>query len=150
MILRAMPVKAEKQRNENIELSLERAEEAVQIGDLGYDFVYFCKRNNIALLTEESRKKSMETLEFWLFYSDSKDGLSWLVLGNAFLTLFISPIETKKDCLNLAFEAYLKAESLGQKSNPDLHYNRAQLQLFSESWTEAYDSLKLSSTLGFE
>ena len=32
MILRAMPAKAEKQRNENIELSLERAEEAVQIG----------------------------------------------------------------------------------------------------------------------
>ena len=27
-----MPAKAEKQRNENIELSLERAEEAVQIG----------------------------------------------------------------------------------------------------------------------
>ena len=27
-----MPAKAEKRRNENIELSLERAEEAVQIG----------------------------------------------------------------------------------------------------------------------
>ena len=48
----------------------------------------------------------------------------------------------------MAFEAYVKAESLGQKFNPDLHYNRAQLQLFSENWTAAYESLQLSSTLG--
>ena len=122
-----MPAKAEKQRNENIELSLERAEEAVQLGKK------FFVLSRVALLK---------------LFSDSKDGLSWLVLGNAFLTLFISPIETKKDCINLAFEAYLKAESLGQKFNPDLHYNRAQLQLFSENWTAAYESLQLSSTLG--
>jgi hypothetical protein len=83
-----------------------------------------------------------------LQFSDSNDGVSWYVLGNAYLTLFISPVELKNNYLELSFEAYQKAEENGEKFNPDLHYNRAQLQLYNEEWNKAYESLKLASKLG--
>ena len=90
---------------------------------------------------------------YWLFidYLDEKDGLSWYVLGNAHLTLFIAPVDGESSSpthLSSSFSAYEKAASLGQMHNPDLHYNRAQLELFSEHWDKAYNSLKLSSQLG--
>lgn len=78
---------------------------------------------------------------------DVKDGHSWFVLGNAYLSSFFfagqSPV-TLKQCM----VAYTKAEQdKNETTNPDLHYNRAVAFKYQEHFTEALDGFQKAHQL---
>ncbi|XP_067833119.1 tetratricopeptide repeat protein 5 isoform X3 [Heptranchias perlo] len=57
---------------------------------------------------------------------DVKDGTSWYILGNAYLSLFFVTGQSPRICQQ-ALSAYAQAEKvdLAARSNPDLHLNRS-------------------------
>lgn len=57
-----------------------------------------------------------------------KDGESWYVLGNAYMFNFFVNMTLITELQN-ALKAYNQAEINLKKKNPDLHYNRANVQL---------------------
>jgi len=57
---------------------------------------------------------------------DLKDGESWYVLGNAYMFNFFVNMTLITELHN-ALKAYNQAEANLMKSNPDLHYNRANV-----------------------
>ncbi len=44
--------------------------------------------------------------------------------------------------------SYEKALKYGETYNPDVYFNKAQLQIFAEMWSEAFNSLLLSAKFG--
>jgi len=69
---------------------------------------------------------------------DMDDGVSWYVLGNAYLSLFFCTQQNSK-VLTLALNSYTKAETVkaNSKHNPDLHFNRAQAYRYKEEYHSA-------------
>ena len=94
----------------------------------------FCYINyNFVLKDEEARKKNVvKSIELakTALNLDFKDGESWYVLGNAYMFNFFVNMTLITE-LNNALKAYNQAESNLSKSNPDLHYNRANVRYFS-------------------
>eukprot|EP00300_Choanocystis_sp_HF-7_P028758 c34689_g1_i1.p1 GENE.c34689_g1_i1~~c34689_g1_i1.p1 ORF type:complete len:428 (+),score=42.87 c34689_g1_i1:3-1286(+) len=64
------------------------------------------------------------------------DGMSWYTLGNARLTVFFVLSQSVSD-LEAALTAYKMAEERGASSNPDLHFNRANVYLYLEDYSRA-------------
>ena len=79
---------------------------------------------------------------------DLSDGRSWYVLGNAYLALFFSRMETAEHVWN-AMKAYKRAESDKSQgvNNPDLHQNRATIHEYQEDYAEALEGYMLASVL---
>ncbi|XP_039264737.1 tetratricopeptide repeat protein 5-like [Styela clava] len=70
---------------------------------------------------------------------DKNDGMSWFVLGNAYLSLFFASDQSAQTLL-MAMTSYFQAEKVDTRSsyNPDLHFNMAQAYRYEESYTKAF------------
>uniref|UniRef100_H2YMA8 Tetratricopeptide repeat protein 5 OB fold domain-containing protein n=1 Tax=Ciona savignyi TaxID=51511 RepID=H2YMA8_CIOSA len=79
---------------------------------------------------------------------DGEDGMSWYVLGNAYLALFFVTQQNPK-VLGQALHAYAEAEKVEQRSthNPDLHFNRSMVYRYDESYKLALEGLKMADKL---
>ncbi|WAR11624.1 TTC5-like protein [Mya arenaria] len=85
-------------------------------------------------LIEESVEKAKEAVQM-----DISDGESWLILGNAYFSLFFSKGQNPK-ILTQAMSAYKQAEKdVVAKNNPDLHFNRSSVYKFEENYQAALE-----------
>jgi len=67
---------------------------------------------------------------------DLKDGESWYILGNAYLSNYFVNVK-KLDELHAALKAYNQAEAHLTKKHPDLYYNRGIIQSYLEDFDKA-------------
>jgi len=76
------------------------------------------------------------------------DGHSWFVLGNAYLALFFSQMESA-DHIKKAMVAYRQAETdkAEATNNPDLHHNSATVHEYQEDYDRAVEGFQLSAVL---
>ncbi|KAH0626293.1 hypothetical protein JD844_001203 [Phrynosoma platyrhinos] len=79
---------------------------------------------------------------------DVRDGRSWYVLGNAYLSLFFNTGQNPK-ISQQALSAYAQAEKVDPTAscNPDLHLNRATLHKYEENYMEALEGFARASAL---
>uniref|UniRef100_A0A8C5QW34 Tetratricopeptide repeat domain 5 n=1 Tax=Leptobrachium leishanense TaxID=445787 RepID=A0A8C5QW34_9ANUR len=79
---------------------------------------------------------------------DPRDGTSWYILGNAYLSLFFCTGQNPK-ISQQALNAYLQAERVDKtaSSNPDLHLNRATLCKYEETYQGALDGFSRAAAL---
>ncbi|XP_065509137.1 tetratricopeptide repeat protein 5 isoform X2 [Caloenas nicobarica] len=79
---------------------------------------------------------------------DPRDGSSWYVLGNAYVSLFFAGGQNPQDAQR-ALGAYAQAERVDPKAanNPDLHLNRATLLQYQERFGAALDGLSRAAAL---
>jgi len=78
---------------------------------------------------------------------DVQDGISWYILGNAYLANFFlnssNPVDTMQ-----ALKAYQQAESCTNSvNNPDLHFNRAVIYKFQEEYQKSVEGFSKASLL---
>lgn len=72
---------------------------------------------------------------------DDTDGLSWAVLGNAYLSSFFG-IEQNPRILEECLKAYAQAETdIVAKNTPDLHYNKGVILKYEQEYEEALKAL---------
>ncbi|XP_053217392.1 tetratricopeptide repeat protein 5 [Podarcis raffonei] len=79
---------------------------------------------------------------------DVRDGRSWYVLGNAYLSLFFNSGQNPK-ISQQALSAYAQAEKVDPTAscNPDLHLNRATLYKYEENYMEALEGFAQAAAL---
>ncbi|KAM9329852.1 tetratricopeptide repeat protein 5 [Gastrophryne carolinensis] len=79
---------------------------------------------------------------------DPKDGTSWYILGNAYLSLFFCTGQNPK-ISQQALNAYVQAERVDKttSSNPDLYLNRATLCKYEENYQGALDGFSRAAAL---
>ncbi|KAM8962217.1 tetratricopeptide repeat protein 5 [Pelodytes ibericus] len=79
---------------------------------------------------------------------DTRDGTSWYILGNAYLSLFFCTGQNPK-ISQQALNAYVQAERVDKtaSSNPDLHLNRATLCKYEEKYQGALDGFSRAAAL---
>ncbi|KAM4052733.1 tetratricopeptide repeat protein 5 [Anomaloglossus baeobatrachus] len=79
---------------------------------------------------------------------DTRDGTSWYILGNAYLSLFFCTGQNPK-ISQQALNAYVQAERVDKtaSSNPDLHLNRATLSKYEENYQVALDGFSRAAAL---
>ncbi|XP_075685115.1 tetratricopeptide repeat protein 5 isoform X4 [Rhinoderma darwinii] len=79
---------------------------------------------------------------------DTRDGTSWYILGNAYLSLFFCTGQNPK-ISQQALNAYVQAERVDKtaSSNPDLHLNRATLCKYEENYQGAVDGFSRAAAL---
>ncbi|KAM3940276.1 tetratricopeptide repeat protein 5 [Leptodactylus fuscus] len=79
---------------------------------------------------------------------DTKDGTSWYILGNAYLSLFFCTGQNPK-ISQQALNAYVQAERVDKTAscNPDLHLNRATLCKYEQNYQGALDGFSRAATL---
>eukprot|EP00301_Raphidiophrys_heterophryoidea_P000175 c10092_g1_i1.p1 GENE.c10092_g1_i1~~c10092_g1_i1.p1 ORF type:complete len:287 (+),score=64.55 c10092_g1_i1:48-908(+) len=81
---------------------------------------------------------------------DIKDGVSWYVMGNAFMGLYFAR-QTEgdpSDLLRQAIRAYNQAEALlGDTQIPDLHHNRANVYAYLQEHSRALTDLATAHSL---
>lgn len=78
---------------------------------------------------------------------DVKDGMSWYVLGNAYLSFFFCGSQSPqliKQCMTAYSQAYKDPVA---RNNPDLHFNRAMAYKFQEEYKLAIDDFKRAKAL---
>lgn len=74
---------------------------------------------------------------------DLKDGQSWYLVGNAWLSNFfvnfkkLSELETAIKAYNEAVQHYLIQEKYLKYANPDLHLNRGAAYKYTEDYEQA-------------
>ncbi|XP_052233486.1 tetratricopeptide repeat protein 5-like isoform X2 [Dreissena polymorpha] len=91
---------------------------------------------------EESVEKAKEAVQL-----DITDGMSWLILGNAYLSLFFSKGQNPK-ILQQAMSAYKQAEKDPvARNHPDLHFNRSAVYKFEENYAQALEGFSHASLL---
>eukprot|EP01006_Ploeotia_vitrea_P052990 TRINITY_DN67746_c2_g1_i1.p1 TRINITY_DN67746_c2_g1~~TRINITY_DN67746_c2_g1_i1.p1 ORF type:complete len:487 (+),score=50.24 TRINITY_DN67746_c2_g1_i1:117-1577(+) len=88
---------------------------------------------------KESVEQSVETAKKAVGI-DLKDGNSWYVLGNCYLSFFINTINTSY--LKQSMKGYQQAIANGQTGNPDLLYNQAVVYKYMGKLTEACDGFE--------
>ncbi|XP_057657747.1 tetratricopeptide repeat protein 5-like [Diorhabda carinulata] len=111
-------------------------------------------RNLSMLLRQEvsnSREEKIGNIEKGLKYAkeavqlDPHDGLSWTVLGNAYLSSFFG-IRQNPKILKQCLSAYAQAEKdIIAKSTPDLHYNKGVTLRYEEEFKLALESFNKAS-----
>ncbi|XP_068097860.1 tetratricopeptide repeat protein 5 isoform X2 [Hyperolius riggenbachi] len=79
---------------------------------------------------------------------DARDGTSWYILGNAYLSLFFCTGQNPK-ISQQALNAYVQAERVDKtaSSNPDLYLNRATLCKYEENYQGALDGFSRAAAL---
>lgn len=78
---------------------------------------------------------------------DVKDGTSWYILGNAYLSFFFCGSQSPqfiKQCMTAYSQAYKDPVA---RNNPDLHFNRAMAYKFQEEYQLAIADFKQAQTL---
>ncbi|XP_064641603.1 tetratricopeptide repeat protein 5-like isoform X2 [Lineus longissimus] len=91
---------------------------------------------------EESVEKAKEAVGF-----DVKDGTSWFILGNAYLSLFFNMNQSPK-VLKQCLSAYTQAERDAVAAcNPDLHFNRSIAYKYQEDYELALIGFSRASVL---
>jgi tetratricopeptide (TPR) repeat protein len=118
-----------------------------------------CGKNKVSLRSlslvirciEETKEKN-ENVKKSIDYAkeavalDLKDGESWYILGNAYLSSYFVNVK-KLDELQSALKAYNQAEAHLTAKNPDLYYNRGQIQLYLEDFDKAIDNYQKADSL---
>ncbi|XP_061197158.1 tetratricopeptide repeat protein 5-like [Saccostrea echinata] len=95
-----------------------------------------------AKLVEESVEKAKEAVQL-----DIQDGTSWLILGNAYMSLFFA-VGQASQALDQSMKAYAQAEKDPvARDNPDLHFNRAVAYKYEENYTAALSGFSRASQL---
>ncbi|KAF7287853.1 tetratricopeptide repeat protein 5-like [Rhynchophorus ferrugineus] len=118
------------------------------------------KRNKIALRNlsilirldcSSTREKKLENIEKGLAFAkeaiqlDPYDGLSWAVLGNAYLSHFFG-VQQHPNTLKQCLSAYSQAEKdVVAKSTSDLHYNKGITFKYQEDYLLALQSFNEAS-----
>nr|KAG5707484.1 hypothetical protein BaRGS_011988 [Batillaria attramentaria] len=93
-------------------------------------------------LVKDSVERAKEAVQL-----DISDGTSWLILGNAYLSLFFSGGQDPK-ILKQCMSAYSQAErDPVAKSNPDLHFNRGMSYKYQEEYQLALSEFHVASQL---
>ncbi|KAJ8302716.1 hypothetical protein KUTeg_019112 [Tegillarca granosa] len=93
-------------------------------------------------IIKESVDKAKEAVQL-----DIQDGLSWLILGNAYLSLFFMDGQTPQ-YFKLCMSAYTQAEKdTVAKSNPDLYFNRSIAHKYQEDYQLALDGFIMAGQL---
>ncbi|EDO45981.1 predicted protein [Nematostella vectensis] len=78
---------------------------------------------------------------------DITDGMSWYVLGNAYLSLFFSGSQSPQ-ILKQCMSAYGQAEKdLVAANNPDLHFNRAMAYKYQEEFKQSVENFRQAHKL---
>lgn len=79
---------------------------------------------------------------------DPRDGASWYVLGNAYVSLFFAGGQSP-EAARRALGAYAQAERVDPEAanNPDLHLNRATLLQYEERFGAALEGLSRAAAL---
>ncbi|CAM9911229.1 unnamed protein product [Ectocarpus sp. 6 AP-2014] len=91
---------------------------------------------------EESLRLAKEAVTL-----DIERGYSWYVLGNGYVASFFGSSRGIKD-LDRALQAYKKAEAYGgEKGNPDLFFNRAQVFQYREDYPESIRDFRIAREL---
>ncbi|KXJ17877.1 tetratricopeptide repeat protein 5 [Exaiptasia diaphana] len=73
---------------------------------------------------------------------DISDGMSWYILGNAYLSQFFNGTQSPQ-VLKQCMSAYSQAENDPRTaSNPDLHFNRAMAYKYQEEYGKCIQDLK--------
>nr|CAD7579042.1 unnamed protein product [Timema californicum] len=126
------------------------------MGALGHRKNKVSLRNLSMLLRQESAKSSEErvrNIEQGVSFAkeavqlDTNDGVSWSVLGNAYLSSFFMIGQDPKT-LRLCMSAYLQAEKdSAARREPDLHYNKAIALKFEEEYLKALESFSRAQSL---
>lgn len=95
-----------------------------------------------AKLVEESVEKAKEAVQM-----DIQDGTSWLILGNAYMSLFFA-VGQASQALDQSMKAYAQAEKDPvARDNPDLHFNRAVAYKYEENYPQALAGFSRASKL---
>ena len=100
------------------------------------------EKNNNLLKSVEKAKQALEC--------DVTDGVSWYILGNAYLTLFFRSQMSKKDdsVLNACKAAYLKAyNDKVAKNQSDFLFNYASVLQYEEQFLRALECLHRAAYL---
>lgn len=91
---------------------------------------------------EESVEKAKEAVQM-----DIQDGTSWLILGNAYMSLFFA-VGQASQALDQSMKAYAQAEKDPvARDNPDLHFNRAVAYKYEENYPQALAGFSRASQL---
>ncbi|GFG36093.1 hypothetical protein Cfor_03666 [Coptotermes formosanus] len=78
---------------------------------------------------------------------DANDGISWAVLGNAYLSSFFTLSQDPRT-LKFCMSAYQRAEKdVVARSSPDLHYNKAVALKYEEEYELALQSFSCAQAL---
>ncbi|KAG7204775.1 hypothetical protein KM043_005184 [Ampulex compressa] len=78
---------------------------------------------------------------------DKADGISWAILGNAYLSSFFT-VAQNPNTLQLCMTAYAEAEKdIIARSNPDLFYNKAVALKYQEKYKLALESFQRATKL---
>lgn len=100
------------------------------------------EKNNNLVKSVEKAKQALEC--------DVSDGVSWYILGNAYLTLFFRSHMSKKDdsVLNACKAAYLKAyNDKVAKNQSDFLFNYASVLQYEEQFLKALECLERAAHL---
>ncbi|CAH1106333.1 unnamed protein product [Psylliodes chrysocephalus] len=96
--------------------------------------------------SSKTRDEKVKNIEKGLNYAreavqlDPQDGLSWTILGNAYLSSFFG-IQQNPKILKQCLSAYTQAEKdFIAKSTPDLHYNKGITLKYEEEFKLALES----------
>lgn len=82
---------------------------------------------------------------------DVDDGISWYILGNAYLTVFFNSKNYNESILKACRVSYEKAKRDEVAfSQPDFLFNYASLLLYEENYLDALQCLKRASLLDFD
>ncbi|XP_058789321.1 tetratricopeptide repeat protein 5-like [Phymastichus coffea] len=106
-------------------------------------------RQEVASTKEQKIKNIQQGVEYAreAVSLDPSDGISWSILGNAYLSSFFT-IAQNPSILRLCMSAYLQAEKdVIAKSNPDLHHNKAMTLKYQEEYKLALESFHQASLL---
>uniref|UniRef100_A0A1I8GV69 TPR_REGION domain-containing protein n=1 Tax=Macrostomum lignano TaxID=282301 RepID=A0A1I8GV69_9PLAT len=91
---------------------------------------------------EESLAKAKEALQM-----DIKDGRSWAVLGNAYLSCYFTKDQSSTS-MRLAMSAYSNAmKDPVASSDPDLHYNSAMAHVYLDQYEQALSGFRMAHRL---
>lgn len=91
---------------------------------------------NAKMYLDESIRYAKESLQL-----DFKDGMSWYILANCYVSLFFSPFgQQNPSILKQAISSYtqaLKDESVAQLQT-DLYYNKSMISMYEENWSDVF------------
>lgn len=125
------------------ERALEKGENKTSVRNLS-----IVMRKQALSLDLESRKENLNKascLAKRAVELDPTDGVSWSILGNAFLAEFFSGSQNHQ-CAVQAIRAYKQAEkTLPPEENYELYYNKGIALKYTEQFAEALESLSLSA-----
>lgn len=103
-----------------------------------------CSKDKKQANVLESVKKAKDAVNL-----DVSDGVSWMILGNAYLTAFFTLGQDPK-LLRQCLAAYQQASmDTVAKNHPDLHYNRAVALKYNEDYQAALEGFVKAQQLDY-